>query len=230
MALQYEFPVVSTGNIGTVIDTYGSTISTQPPTNTPSNPNGALNPIGSAFLLSPGAPELPTAIYYPSASGSLNSNGWGAPVIVRYVRYNSTTNAAWLAYPAPVYWTDETFTTVSGTFSEGNPASTGNLNSLAGVAWLNTTIYPGSKTGAQLATLVNGNFIFIVTKGFVPACYVPGSCAVGDQFNGSSGNFTLNKTASGSTPSPFTVKLFTAVSASTSSAYADMWINCDPTF
>lgn len=228
MSLQYEFPVVSTGNLGTAIDTYGSTITTQPPTNIPSNPNGALNPIGASFLIAPGSGLLPVAQFYPSAAGSLNSNGWGAPIIVRYVRYNSTTNANWLAYPAPVYWTDETYTTVTGTFSEGLPAATGNLNSLAGWALLNTTVYPGTKTGAQLATLVNGNFIFIVTKGFVPAAAVVASTAVGDAIVGASGNFTVTRTASGTAPvSSRNALALTAVSANTTS---DIWINCDPTF
>lgn len=227
MALQYEFPVISTGNLGTVIDTYGSTISTQPPTNVPSNPNGALNPIGAAYLMSPGAPELPTAVYYPSAAGSLNSNGWGAPIIVRYVRYNSTTNPNWLAFPGPVYWTDETYTTVTGTFSEGIPAATGNLNSFAGIALLNTTSYPGTKTGAQLATLINGNFIFIVTKGFVPACYVPGSTAIGDSLAGVSGNFTLTRTASAT--APISRRMAIAQTAIASGA-ADLWIDTDLTF
>ena len=228
MALQYEFPVVSTGNLGTAVDTYASTVSTQPPTNTPSNPNGALNPIGAAFLIAPGSPLLPVAQYYPSASGSLNSNGWGAPLIVRYVRYVSTTAAAWLAYPAPVYWTDETYTTVTGTFLEGLPASTGNLNSLAGWALPNTTIYPGSKTGAQLNTIINGNVIFIATQGFVPGAAVVASTAVGDAIIGTSGNFTVTRTASGS--APLCSRNALALSAVTANVTSDIWINCDPTF
>ena len=224
MALQYEFPVVSTGNIGTAIDTYGSTITTQPPTNTPQNINGALNPIGAAYLLPPNSLELPVLVNYPSAAGSLNSNGWGAPVVVRYVRYNSTTNANWLAYPSPVYWTDETFTTVTGTESEGN----GGLNSLAGWAWINTTIYPGSKTGAQLATLINGNFIFIVTKGFLPGAIAAGSVAAGDLVIGAAGNFTAARIASGSNITQ--AKYAVAQSAVTANTTADLWINCDLTY
>lgn len=228
MALQYEFPVVSTGSLYTAIDTYASTISTQPPTNVPSNPNGALNPIGAAFLIAPGSSLVTPAQYYPSASGSLNSNGWGAPLIVRYVRYNSTTNAAWLAYPAPVYWTDETYTTVTGTFTEGNPASTGNLNSLAGWVLPNTTAYPGSKTGAQLATIANGNFVFIATKGFLPGAAVVASTAVGDAIVGASGNFTVTRTASGT--APVSSRNALALSAVTANTTADIWINCDPTY
>ena len=52
-----------------------------------------------------------------------------------------------LAYPAPVYWTDETYTTVSGVFTEGNPAATGNLNSLAG--WLLAELHGLALTGAE---------------------------------------------------------------------------------
>lgn len=225
--LLYEFPVCNSGNIGTNIDTYGSTISTQPPTNTPSWPNGALNPIGAAFLLPSNSGLIPVAINYPSAAGSLNSNGWGSPLIVRYVRYNSTTNANWLATPAPVYWTDETFTTVTGTFSEGLPAATGNLNSFAGYAWINTAIYPGSKTGAQLSTLINGNFIFIVTKGFLPGAYVPASTAIGDSLTGSSGNFVMTRTASGT--APISVRNAIALTA-IASGVADVMVNADPTF
>ena len=227
MALQYEFPVVSTGNIGTVIDTYSNTITTQPPTNTPSWPQGALNPIGASFLLPPNSQELPVNVNYPSVSGSLNSNGWGAPLVIRYVRYNSTTNANWLATPAPVYWTDETYTTVTGTFSESLPAATGNLNSFAGYAWINTAIYPGSKTGAQLSTLINGNFIFIVTKGFLPGAYVPGLTAIGDSLAGVTGNFTLQRTASGT--APISRRMAIAQTA-IASGVADVWVDTDLTF
>jgi len=217
--LGYEFPVISTGNLYTAVDTYASTITTQPPTNTPSNPNGALNPIGAAYLLSPGASSGPSILY--------GGNGWGAPLIVRYVRYNSTTNANWLAEPAPVYWTDESFTTVTGTFSEGLPAATGNLNSFAGYALVNTTNYPGSKTGAQLATIVNGNFIFIVTRGWIPSAYVPASTAIGDSLAGASGNFVLTRTASGT--APISRRMALALTA-IASGVADVWVDTDPTF
>ena len=226
MALQYEFPVVTTGSLYTAIDTYASTISTQPPTNVPSNPNGALNPIGAAFLIAPGSSLYSPAQFYPTAGGSVNSNGWGAPLIVRYVRYNSTTNANLLAYPAPVYWTDETFTTVTGTFSEGNVAGTGNLNSLAG--WLLPNSTSLALTGAKSATALNGNFCFIATKGFVPAAAVVASVAVGDAVIGASGNFTAARVASGTAPTTrFFATALTAVSANTT---ADILINCDPTF
>ena len=224
MALGNEFPYISTGNLYTAIDTYASTTSTQPPTNSPSWPNGAYNPLGSTFLLIPGATEGPTEAY---PGGSLSSNGWGAPLIVRYVRYNSTANPAIGAAPAAVYWTDETYTTVSGVFTEGLPAATGNLNSLAGVLLINTTNYPGSKTGAQLATILNGNFCFIVTRGWLPGVSVPAATAIGDALVGTAGNFTLDRVASGTAPtSRYNLIAQTAVANNV----ADVLVNTDLTF
>jgi hypothetical protein len=217
MALGTEFPIITTGNLYTAIDTYASTITTQPPVNSPSWPNGAQNPIGAAYLLSPGASEGPSMLY--------GGNGYGAPLIVRYVRYVSTTGAAWLAYPAPVYWTDETYTTVSGTMSEGLG---GNLNSLAGWALPNTTSYPGSKTGAQLNTIINGTFIFIATKGFLSGAAVVALTAIGDALIGATGNFVVTRTASGS--APLSSRNAIALTAVSTAVTSDIWINCDPTF
>ncbi len=222
MALGTEFPYISTGSVYTAIDTYQAT-TVQPPVQ--SQPQGAMNPLGAAFLLAPGASEGPS-MYYPTIGGSLSSNGWGAPLIIRYVRYNSATAAAMLAYPAPVYWTDETYTTVTGTFSEGNPASTGNINSLAG--WLLPNFTSLGKTGAASTTLLNGNFCFIATKGFLPACAVVASVAVGDAVIGASGNFTAARVASGTAPT--TRRLAIAQSAVTANTTADLLIDCDITF
>ncbi len=217
MALTTEFAVISTGNLYTAIDTYASTITTQPPTNSPSWPNGAQNPIGSVFLLPPG---------YPTGSSILYAaKYWQPQPVVRYVRYNSTANPNLLAYPAPVYWTDETFTTVSGVFSEGNPAATGNLNSFAGILLPNYTSL--GLTAAAAATALNGNFCYILTKGVVPAAYVPGSTAIGDALVGTSGNFTLARVASGTAPtSRFLATALTAISGGT----ADILVDTDPTF
>lgn len=221
MALQYEFPVITTGNLQTAIDTYASTISTQPPINTPSNPNGALNPAGAAFLLAPGVGQGTNG-----AQAKYGANGWGAPLIVRYVRYNSTANPNLLAYPAPVYWTDETYTTVSGVFTEGNPAATGNLNSLAG--WLLPNYTALGLTAAAAATALNGNWCFIATKGFLPGAAVVAATAIGDFLVGAAGNFTVGKVASGTAPTT----RFGAVaqSAVTGNTTADILIDTDPTF
>lgn len=216
MGLLTEFPYIFTGNLYTSLDTYASTVSTQPPTNTPSYPNGAYNPPGAPFLLAQGASEGPAIIPY-------TGKGWGAPLIVRYVRYNSTANPTPLTTPgAPVYWTDETFTTVSGVFSEGNPAGTGNINSFAGIMLLNST----SLSSLTAATL-NGNWIWIVTGGFVPQIAVPASTAVGDALIGAAGNFTLGRVASGSAP---TSSRFLQALTAVSGGLGDVLVNTEFTF
>lgn len=217
MALGTESPIISTGNLYTAIDTYASTITTQPPTNSPSWPNGAQNPAGSCFLLSPGTPEGPTIAYA--------GNGFGAPLIVRYVRYNSTANPNLLATPAPVYWTDETFTTVTGVFSEGNATGTGNAASLAGLLLVNSSSL--GLSAAASATALNGNWCFIVTKGFVPGVTVGASTAVGDTNIGASGNFTFARVAEATFPGTTVfVRALTAVSSNKS----DVLVFTDPTY
>lgn len=218
MSAGLDFAVINTGNPYTNIDTYiaspSSTTQTIASMAQP-YPNGAYALPGQAYL----APVVP---------GQLSSaKGQGAPLVLRYVRYNSTANPAALAGPAAVYWTDETFTTVSGVFSEGNPAATGNLNSLAGLLLVNTTAYPGSLTGAQLATTLNGNYVWIAVSGFVPGVQVPASTAIGDSLTGTSGNFLLARTASGTAPiSKRIIQALTAVI----STVADCLVDADWTY
>jgi hypothetical protein len=174
--------------------------------NQPPYPNGAYATLGQAYL----APVNPALL-------SAAANGQGAPLVLRYVRYNSTANPAPLAYPAAVYWTDETFTTVTGVFSEGNPAATGNLNSLAGVLLVNSTTVSG-----LTATLLNGNYVWIATSGFVKGVAVPASTAIGDSLTGTSGNFLLARTASGTAPiSKRILQALTAVSATVADCLVD---------
>jgi hypothetical protein len=213
MSAGLDFAVINTGNPYTNIDPYiASATSSQQviQSNQPPYPNGAYNTLGQAYL----SPVVPGVLS--------TTKGQGAPLVLRYVRYNSTTAAACLAGPAAVYWTDETFTTVSGTFSEGLPAATGNLNSLAGVLLVNTTSYPGSLTGAQLTTALNGKYVWIATSGFVPGVEVPASTAIGDSLTGVSGSFLLFRTASGTAPiSKRILQALTAVSGGLSDCLVD---------
>jgi hypothetical protein len=79
-----------------------------------------------------------------------------------------------------------------------------------------------------LATLINGNFIWIATKGFLPAAIVAGSSAIGDQQYGVSGDFTCQKVSSGgSMIDPHLALTLTAIATAGTS---DILINCDPTF
>jgi hypothetical protein len=208
MSAGLDFPIVNSGNVFTNIDPYiASASSTQQviQQNQPPYPNGAYNTLGQAYLLPVNPAALSTA------------KGQGAPLVVRYVRYNSTANPAPGAAPGVVYWTDETFTTVTGVFSEGNPAATGNLNSAAGILLPNSTSISGL-TAAQL----NSNFVFIAVSGFVAGVAVPAATAIGDSLTGVAGNFLLFRTASGTAPiSKRIAQALTAVSGGVADCLLD---------
>lgn len=157
---------ISTGNVRTNIDVFDSTKIV----------NGAQNPLGSK--------------YYDVGYTPLSSLGgtavltfpglFGSPVAYRYVRYNSTANVDFQAAPAAVWWTDNTFTTVTSTLSEAFGGTTGGPSYPAGLMMINTTDFPGSLTGAQLKAKVNGNFVWIVVFGLVKGV-VSAAAAAGDK-------------------------------------------------
>jgi hypothetical protein len=177
--LANEMPVIgpnALSNVFGVVDTYSTTASYN------GQLNGALNPLGSLWT-------IPS----PSQGGNLTlatATGYGAWLTVKYVRYNSTANPAIPAGPAIVYYTDETFTTVSGVFTEGNIAGTGSSASIAGLLLPNTGTVTGIGLGTGVtAALLNGNFCFIAVQGFVPSCYLSAGTQ-GSALSGVAGNFT----------------------------------------
>lgn len=209
MSAGLDYPVVSTGNVFTAIDTYTATSTvnqTIPPSQT-ALPNGAYNYPGQAYL-------LPISTF-----GLQNQNGQGAPLVVRYVRYNSTANPALLAVPAPVYWKDETFTVVTGVFSEGQTAGAA---SLAGWLLPNTASVSG-----LTAAILNGNWCFIAVSGFLAGAASVAGAASGATIIGASGNFTAASVAQGSaiTAAPFARQL-TALTGTN----ADLLLQCDWTY
>jgi hypothetical protein len=122
---------------------------------------------------------------------------------VKYVLYKSTANPAVETGPAPVYYTDETFTTVSGVYSEGIVAGTGSSTSFAGWLLPNSGTVTGIGLGTTLFTNTilnnggNGSYVFIALAGFVPSAYL----AAGSLYNalyGTSGNFAVAAQAEGS--------------------------------
>jgi hypothetical protein len=183
---------ISTGNVRTTIDAFDSTKPN----------NGAKNPLGSVF-------------YNATATASL---AFGNPEKFRYVRYNSTTNANWAAAPAPVYWVDAAMTTVTGTMSE---SLTGDINSVAGYVMPNTTDFPGSLTGAQLATKANGNYVWMQVWGNIVGAIAPASTAHGDAMIGKSGNFVNDRTAQGTAP---TGRVLAWSQGAVASGVANQWI------
>jgi hypothetical protein len=151
---------VTTGNFQTTVDAYVSGY--------------------AGYPNNPGERAIPGAAYYDS-TGS-NSNPWGAPGKYRYVRYNSTSNPALtnLTAPAPCYWTDTTFTTVTPVYSEG----VAGINLVAGLIMPNTTALT-----TLTATMLNGNYIWICVGGYVGGVIGVTGAAAGDSIIGSTTTF-----------------------------------------
>ena len=193
----------TTGNLYTSIDTYLAA--------TVAENNGATCPLGTRYTYPLGTQLSPTAGFGYVSSGI----GLGVPLTICYVRYNSTTNPDFLANPGVVYWQDTTYTIVTGAVGD---AADGN-NSIAGYILINTTNYPGSKTGAQLKAIVQGNFVWIVVAGYVPAATAITSTAAGDYLIASATSFTPARIASGSN---ITARVVGQAATALSGAVADV--------
>jgi hypothetical protein len=152
---------ITTGNFRTALDPFVPGFAGYP-----NNP-GERNPLGAA--------------YYDSTGSA--SNPWGVPGKYRYVRYNSTINPTPIATPGPVFWTDATFTTVTGVESES--LGGGVLNMVAGLMMPNTTNLP-SLTAATL----NGNFVWICVGGYVSGV-IAATAVAGSTIIAATGNFAV---------------------------------------
>lgn len=189
MSLMMEYPVVSS-NLKAGFSIFG----TADPFNAALQNNGARNPVGSLYF-QPG-PAQAGGLVLPSAVG------YAAGLWCKYVLYKSTANPAMVAGPAPVYYTDETFGVVSGVFTEGMIAATGNASSIAGWLLPNTGSVASVGVGSAVtAAILNnnglGSYVWIGVCGFIPSCFL----AAGAQTNlvyGSAGNFTVAAIADGS--------------------------------
>lgn len=191
MSLMMEFPDI-TSNLKAGFGIFG----TADPFNAALQNNGAKNPVGSLY-------------FQPSASmGGLvlpSVTGFASGLWCKYVLYKSTANPAMVGGPAVVYYTDETYNQVSGVFTEGHPAATGNLNSIAGWLLPNTGAVAGVGVGAAVsAAILNngglGSYVWIGLLGFIPSCSVVAATAIGDALVGAAGNFTTARVASGTAP------------------------------
>ena len=157
-------PFVRTGTTGSYLTQVDSAL----------NANGAVNfsnPLGT--LWSP-----------PINEGNVQStNGYGAPPVLKYVQYLSTSNPAPVAWPAPVYWVDETFTVVTPVVTESLGDT---INSIAGYLLVNTASVP-TLTQAVLTNGGNGVGVWIQVGGFLAGGAAAASTAVGDYVIGITG-------------------------------------------
>jgi hypothetical protein len=138
--------------------------------------NGALNPLGGLFYLQPGEGGL-------QSSG----NGRGSGLWVKYVLYKSTDTTAVKTGPAPVYWTDETYTQVTNIQSESATATVG---SVAGWLLPNTTALGSAFTITVLRNGGSGSYVFIGLQGYIASAQGVSGSGVGIAMIGSATAWT----------------------------------------
>lgn len=152
---------------------------------------------------------------YVGVANATAANPYGAPAIFMLVNYISTANPTPAAAPAPVYWTDSTFTTVSGVSTE----SAQGLNGIAGYLMLNTTDLP-----TLTATLLNNSLCLIQVAGLVLGAVAPAALVAGDWVIGAAGNFTPGRVAAGTAAG---YRTFGTAASAVSGGLANLMLNCD---
>ena len=159
---------------------------------------------------------------YPPAA-----NPFGNPavyILAKYLSTSATTLANWQTAnaPAPVYWTDNTFTTVTGITTEGIGGTTLGLNFPAGYLMVNYASAP-KLTLAQLL----GGYVFVQVAGYLKGAYTSGTSApaIGANIIPVAGTFSANSLAAGTAPTyrPFGRQLTALVSTN----YCDVMVECD---
>lgn len=162
---------------------------------------------------------------FASVSNTSVGNPWGAPTIYELVYYKSTANPAPQAGPAPVWWTDTTFTTVTGVQSESLSP-----NYPAGYLMLNTTDYSGLTAAMLNGTTANPSQVIIAVAGYVKGAIAltgtTAGTAVGSWVVSSAtpGNWTADSVASGTAPG---LTPFGRIASVVSGGFFDIVLNCD---
>lgn len=180
MSIMNEFPKISS-NLGAGLGVYG----TADPYNSTQINNGALNPPGSVSCI-PSPSQSSTALQ--------TSKGYGSFLWIKYCLYKSTGNPSTVGGPAPVYYTDETMTIVSGVSTE----SIGGITCCAG--WLlPSTVSTGAGSGFTNTVLNNGgngSYVWIGLAGFIPGAISATSVVAGDGLVPAATNFAVARAAS----------------------------------
>jgi hypothetical protein len=164
---------------------------------------------------------------YAASVNATATNPSGAPAIYMLVKYLATSaittaNLTTAAAPAPVYWTDETYTTVTGitteALSSGFPA---------GFMLVNTTTGIGLGGSALTAAALVGSLILIQVAGYLPGAYIssPNSGIVGSTIIELAGTLSSNTVALG-TATGYPI-IGRQASAFSNTNYADVLVLCD---
>lgn len=207
---------ITTGNPYTVLDAAPS------PGVNPKNPLGTL--------------------YAAPVNGSLpqSSPGVGVPPVMKYVYYNPTSQVvAPVVAPAPVYWKDETFTTVTSVSTEAMSGA-GTTLALASqfiAGWLlpNTTSIAGLVAVGVPATPsgLNGSCVWIQVGGFLAGAFLNATTPIGSTLTPAVASWATTATLAGTNPTvnaPSLGRVLTTPVAVTGGFTADILVGTNSTF
>ena len=159
------------------------------------------------------------------------TNPSGAPRIFMLVQYLSTSaittaNLTTAAAPAPVYWTDETYTTVTGITTEALGATTLGLAFPAGFMLVNTTTGIGNAGTALTAAALLGSYMLIQVAGYLKGAYMSSSsnAGIGAWIVPVAGTLSSAFIAAGSSA---TYQPFGRQASVLTSGLCDVLVNCD---
>jgi hypothetical protein len=143
----------------------------------------AKNPLG--FVYSPPWGSYPNSAVFSTTAGN-STKGYGAPPVFKYVYFYDSaalTGTAQVA-PAPVYWIDESFTTVTPNAADAFFTTAGAM--IAGYWMPNTTALGTSQTAAQWYLQFVQSYGWIQIGGFLPGALGPsaGTAGVGNYIYG----------------------------------------------
>ena len=157
------------------------------------------------------------------------ANPSGAPRIFMLVQYLSTSaittaNLTTAGAPAPVYWTDETYTTVTGITSEA--FATAPIAFPAGFMLVNTVTGIGNAGTALTAAALLGSYMLIQVAGYLKGAYMSSSsnAGIGAWIVPVAGTLSSAFIAAGSAS---TYQSFGRQATALSSGLCDVLVNCD---
>ena len=165
---------------------------------------------------------------YVGVTNATAANPAGSPaiyVLAKYLSTSATTLANWQTAnaPAPVYWTDNTCTTVTGITTEGIGGTTLGLNFPAGYLMVNYASAP-KLTLAQLL----GGYVFVQVAGYLKGAYCSGTShpGIGSTVVPLAGIFSSDTVAEG-TASTYSQPLGRQLTALVSTNYCDVLVGSD---
>lgn len=153
---------VSSGNVQTTLDSV------------------ARNTVGAIY-----SPPPPSTSLFSTTAGS-STPGYGAQPVYKYVYFYDAAalTGTMQAAPAPVYYIDESFTTVTGNAADAYFTTGGAC--IAGYLMPNTTALGSSLTGAQWYLQLSQSYCFMQIGGFLKGALAPTTLT-----NAGQGNFIV---------------------------------------